>query len=89
MIAAGRDEIPFFRGSQGTLCLEMPVLMFTPHVVPTGNDGQVEVEVDLGNLPPGVEFAAGEAWSFQLWYRDLNPGVATNTSNAVEVLFCR
>jgi len=89
MLAAGRDEIPFFRGSQGTLCLAMPVLKFTPHVVPTGDDGQVEVAVDLQNLPPGVEFVAGDAWSFQLWYRDLNPGLTTNTSNAIEVLFCR
>ena len=89
MIGPGRDELPFFRGSQGTLCLAMPVLKFTPHVMPTGHDGLVEVPVDLQDLPPGVEFVAGDAWSFQLWYRDLNPGITTNTSNAVEVLFCR
>jgi len=89
MMARERDEVPFFRGSQGTLCLEMPVLKFTPHVVPIDGAGGVEVPVDFGDLPPGVDLLPGDVWNFQLWYRDMNPGMSTNTSNAVEVLFCR
>ena len=89
MMARERDEVPFFRGSLGTLCLEMPVLKFTPHVVPIDGAGMVEVPVEFGDLPPGVDLLPGDVWNFQLWYRDLNPGMSTNTSNAVEVLFCR
>ncbi len=88
MMARERAEVPFFRGSQGTLCLAMPVLKFTPHVMPIDGGGMVEIPVDYQNLPPGIELLAGESWDFQLWYRDLNPGVVTNTSSAIEVLFC-
>ena len=30
----------------------------------------------------------GEAWNFQLWYRDLNPDTTSNTSDGVMVRFC-
>jgi hypothetical protein len=52
--------------------LGMPVLLFTPHVVPTGPMGEMSLEVDFDNLPPGISIVAGDTWGFQLWYRDLN-----------------
>jgi hypothetical protein len=94
MMAAGRAELPF-RNSQGLLCLDMPVLLFTPHVVPTGPMGEMSLEVDFDNLPPGISIVAGDTWDFQLWYRDVNQAQqnaggqqTTNTSNGVEVVFC-
>lgn len=89
MMATRRDEIPFFRGSQGTLCLQMPILMFTPHVIPIDAAGVATIPVDFANLPPDVSLLAGDVWNFQFWYRDFNPGSTTNTSNAIEVSFCR
>lgn len=88
MMAREQTEIPFHRGSQGLLCLDMPVLKFTPHVVPTGAQGLFDLEVDFNHLPPGVGFQAGDVWSFQLWYRDQNPGTTTNMSTGIEVVFC-
>ena len=43
--------------------------------------------VDFLNLPSGVVFMPGETWNFQLWFRDLNPGVTSNTTDGVTVMF--
>ncbi len=38
-------------------------------------------------LPPSAVFQIGEAWSFQYWFRDANPAVGANFSDAVEVVW--
>ncbi len=36
---------------------------------------------------PQTAAQVGEAWSFQAWYRDQNPGGTSNFTDGVQVLF--
>lgn len=78
-------------GSFGNLCLASPIGRFVGQgeVQNTGLDGEVELAIDLSDIPqPGgfVSGAAGEIWRFQLWYRDSLQGQAgSNFSEAVAV----
>ncbi|MCP3919052.1 MAG: hypothetical protein GY711_26210 [bacterium] len=74
--------------SQGVLCLGAPVVRFAGSVLDSGPSGQVAFQPDLSQLPGGTTVQAGETWSFQYWFRDANPGVTSNTSNALRVPFC-
>jgi hypothetical protein len=78
-------------GSQGNLCLGGSIARFNrggQYGAP-GANGTFELELNTQHLPfsPGVPILAGESWTFQFWYRDLNAGQNTNFSSAVEVLF--
>ena len=50
-------------------------------------DGTASFSPDLTQLPGGAQVQPGERWSFQLWFRDSNPGATSNFSNGVELLF--
>jgi hypothetical protein len=52
--------------------------------------GAVSIPVDLTRVPQPSSFVAvqpGETWRFQLWFRDVNPNVTSNFTNAVAVTF--
>ncbi len=78
-------------GSQGNLCLGGAIARFNQggQYGTPGANGTFELALDTQNVPfsPGVPILAGESWTFQFWYRDLNASQTTNLSSAVEVLF--
>ncbi|MCP3915839.1 MAG: hypothetical protein GY711_09805 [bacterium] len=67
--------------SQGTLCLALPIVRGA--IVDTGA-GTATFDVDLQSLP----VSAGQTWNFQLWFRDMNPGNTSNTTDGVAVVLC-
>lgn len=85
MMSQGTDFVPFFGGSQGTLCLSAPIVRFAQDALWTGSSGLVEFRPDLTDLPSGVQFAPGETWHFQLWFRDANPTPTSNTTDGLAV----
>ncbi len=77
-------------GSQGTLCLGGPIGRFVGPGRVQGADafGTFSLRVDPTLLPTPTGFVAGatgEAWYFQAWYRDANPGPTSNFSEAIVV----
>jgi hypothetical protein len=75
-------------GSQGTLCLGGAIGRYSSFVQNSGTTGEVSLGIDLSALstPTGpVAALAGETWNFQYWYRDANPTVTSNLSDAVAV----
>lgn len=90
LMGPGHDFVPFFGGSNGILCLAMPLYRFNippkGEILNTGNTGTVAFRPHLTNLPGNVVFHAGETWSFQLWFRDVLGSVNTsNTTDGVDV----
>lgn len=83
------DFAPGVGGGQGTMCITDPCFRFSEDVRFSGAGGAVAFQPDLANLPMGVSVAAGESWRFQYWYRDANPTVTSNTTDALRVLFCQ
>jgi len=79
--------VPDFGGSQGNLCVGSPILRFSADVLFASAAGEAFFAPDLTDLPQGTVVAAGETWSFQLWYRDANPGLTSNTSNGLAITF--
>jgi hypothetical protein len=79
-------------GSQGILCLTGGIgrLNGPGQLQQSGECGLFDLMLDLTNLPtPGgfTSVMVGETHSFQCWYRDLNPGLTSNFSDAVSVRF--
>ena len=79
-------------GSQGHLCLGPPIGRFNRpgEILSSGPSGAMQLTLDLTNLPqPSGSSAAttGESWHFQLWYRDANPQVTSNLSEAIRLTF--
>jgi hypothetical protein len=77
-------------GGQGTLCLGGSIgRFFGPGQVRiAGADQSATLQLTLGDLPQpngSVAGMAGESWNFQAWYRDANPGLTSNLTDAVEV----
>ena len=87
VMADSQDNVPGFGGSQGTLCLGQPLVRFSASVLSSGLEGYVLFAPDLTALPQGTVFQPGEDWSFQLWYRDVNPGNTSNTSDALAITY--
>ncbi len=78
-------------GSSGNLCLGGAFMIFNKggqYGIPNAA-GEFELQVDTASIPfnPGAPILAGQSWTFQMWYRDHNPGSTTNFSPAVEVTF--
>ncbi|MEM8713281.1 MAG: hypothetical protein AAGG01_20235, partial [Planctomycetota bacterium] len=79
-------------GSEGTLCLGGTIGRFLGpgQVLHSGAAGQVQLTVDLHALPQptgAVSGIAGEAWHFQLWFRDWAPtGATSNFSDGLQVV---
>ncbi|MFT5290931.1 MAG: hypothetical protein ACI8QC_002179 [Planctomycetota bacterium] len=82
--------IPNPGGSQGNLCLGGAIGRYTQNVFGSGAAGTGSLLLDLPNTPTptgSVAILAGSTWSFQCWYRDINPGPTSNFTDAVTVTF--
>lgn len=83
----GGDQVSFVPnagGSHGDLCLGGTVLRFDQPVLLSDPTGAFMTPLDLQNVPVVGQFAVGETWQFQSWFRD---GSSSNFSNAVTVTF--
>jgi hypothetical protein len=75
-------------GSQGIICLSGIIGRYNqaPNIIqgPTGS-----LQLDLGAIPvsPPVPVVVGDTWYFQCWFRDNNPGLTSNFTDGVEILF--
>jgi hypothetical protein len=77
-------------GSQGHLCLGGAIGRYKQQLVNTGPAAAVVLPLDLTQTPTPsgpVAVQPGETWNFQLWFRDKNPGVTSNFTDAVSVAF--
>ena len=76
-------------GSQGILCLGGTVARFAGNVFQIDPSGSTSFSPDLTSIPigPGFPVFPGETWTFQAWFRDANPQVTSNFSDAVEIVF--
>lgn len=79
-------------GSQGTLCLGGHIgRLDRPGQVQNGGPcGLFDLTLDLTNVPTPTGptmVMVGETRSFQCWYRDANPGLTSNFSDAVSIVF--
>lgn len=76
-------------GSQGVLCLGGNIGRFAQQVTITTPQGTAAIEVDTNDVPtpPPSVVLPGETWSFQLWFRDVNPTPTSNFTHGVEVTF--
>ncbi|MCP3918810.1 MAG: hypothetical protein GY711_24955 [bacterium] len=77
--------VPLFGGGQGNLCLGLPIVRFDRDVIATTTVGTASFALDFTGLPQQTVFQAGETWSFQLWFRDANPGPTSNTTPGLAV----
>ena len=91
LMSQSQASVPTFGGSQGTLCLGAPIVRFnipgTGQVDQTTGGGTRTYLLDYQGLPQGVTFLPGATWNFQLWFRDVNPSVTSNTTDGVTVMF--
>lgn len=77
-------------GSQGNLCLSGGIGRYTMSVLNTGLTGTMTLVLDLTNTPTpmgSTSVIAGQAWNFQAWFRDVNPGTTSNFTDALSVTF--
>jgi hypothetical protein len=86
-----RGWTPAVGGGIGALCLGGNVGRFDTFVLPTGSLGQIELQINLTQLPQSggsVSVAVGESWCFQAWYRDrLGNQPTSNLTDGLEVTF--
>jgi hypothetical protein len=91
LMSQSQASVPNFGGSQGTLCLGAPIVRLntpgTGQVSQTTAGGTRTHLLDFSNLPQAIVFQPGDTWNFQLWFRDVNPSVTSNTTNGVTVMF--
>lgn len=82
-------------GSMGRLCLGGQILRILPSTAVVELDSTALAwEVDLANVDgfgagvPGFDaVSVGETWTFQCWFRDMDPGPTSNLSEALSVTF--
>jgi len=81
--------VPNPGGSQGNLCLGGTIARLVAQLGNSGPTGQIVVDVDTSAIPlvPPVSVQPGETWSFQLWFRDKNPGPTSNFTDGVAIAF--
>ncbi|MCP3918780.1 MAG: hypothetical protein GY711_24805 [bacterium] len=75
--------VQLFGGSEGNLCLGLPIVRFDRDIQFTGADGAATRRPDLTQLPQIGAFAPGSTWNFQFWFRDIDPYFTSNTTDAV------
>lgn len=83
------DFVPTVGGGEGTLCLASPIFRFQSFAQNSGPGGVVLFRPDLTALPGGTALVPGDSWGFQYWYRDANPTVTSNTTDALRMQFCQ
>ncbi|MCP3918434.1 MAG: hypothetical protein GY711_23055 [bacterium] len=75
-------------GSQGVICLQGNIGRYNQvaNIIqgPTGS-----IQLDLTSIPvsPPTAVLPGDTWNFQCWYRDHNPTLTSNFTDAVSVTF--
>jgi hypothetical protein len=76
-------------GSQGDICLGGTIGRLLAQVTSSGSDGAITIDFDMDALPNTLQpaVAPGDAWNFQLWYRDANPTATSNFTDAITVMF--
>ncbi len=80
----GETSAPF---GDGFLCVSGNTVRFEPQVV--ASDGSAELLVPWTALPGGLQVHAGDARTFQFWYRDpAASGAGFNLSDAVAATLC-
>ena len=74
-------------GSQGNLCLAGNIGRYASQVMNSGSNGAFSLQIDLASLPtiPPSTVGSGETWSFQAWFRDVNPTQTSNFTDGVAV----
>ncbi len=87
LMAVSQNYVPLFGGSQGNLLLGLPIIRFSSDILTSDSNGEMSFEPDLTALPQATVFRPGETWNFQLWFRDVNPGPTSNTTNGLAVTF--
>ena len=91
LMSQNQTSVPNFGGSQGVLCVGAPIVRFnmpgTGQIDQTSVAGERSYTLDFTNLPQAIVFQPGDTWNFQLWFRDLNPGATSNTTDGVTVMF--
>ncbi|MCP3917362.1 MAG: hypothetical protein GY711_17585 [bacterium] len=87
MASMAQDFVPLFGGSQGNLCLGFPMLRLDDDIFVADDSGQIVFQPNLTSLPMGTVVQSGDTWNWQYWFRDVNPGRTSNTSDGVEVTF--
>jgi hypothetical protein len=89
LVSGQQGFVPFTGGSQGNLCLNLPVGRFNLQIVNSQTLGTFAIQVDTTALPlsPPTPIQSGDTWNFQCWYRDNNPGPTSNFSNGVSITF--
>ncbi|MEZ6018390.1 MAG: hypothetical protein R3F49_25065 [Planctomycetota bacterium] len=90
--ATAANVVPNAGGSQGTLCLGGTVGRYNGAglVMTADAAGRMHLDLDLAHTPTPVgtvAVVAGQTWRFQCWYRDVNPTVTSNFSDALELSF--
>lgn len=82
--------VPQPGGSSGNLCLGGQIGRLVDRATQAGIDGRIEIVVDVADIPQplgGQAAQAGDTWWFQVWYRDANPQVTSNYTDALGVTF--
>lgn len=89
LIATDPGFVPFFGGSQGTLCLGGALYRLNQNVQRVNAAGEVSRTLDLTELPAlGAQVLPGETWHFQFWHRDFIGVVSTsNTTQSAAITF--
>ncbi len=78
--------------SQGALCVAGAVGRFNRpgQIVASGATGTFLFPIDLTAIPTPnglTQVLFGDTWNFQAWFRDNNPGVTSNFTDAVSLTF--
>lgn len=92
VVSQSTGFLPMPGGSQGNLCLngaDIGRYVNSPMLVSA--DGVGMQAIDLTQIPHpslgSIAAIAGQTFGWQLWYRDLNPTLTSNWTNAVRVTF--
>ena len=79
-------------GSQGALCILGQTGRYNRpgQIMSSGSSGSLMFPIDVLSIPTSTGFTSaqsGETWNFQAWYRDANPTVTSNFTDAVGITF--
>lgn len=90
-IAGQTTNTTTMAGGQGTLCINATSRFSASGQVGfSGRYRTFALDVDLNTFPTAtgpIAIVAGQTWHFQTWFRDANPQVTSNFTDAVTVLF--